>query len=734
MENNRINTKTQSNDDFIQTTAASTEYDKLYDDDVLPEKFTKSEGKFRVLFSDVFSHHIFIDPEPPSDPIIDFLRDDSKRFVERDDISSIFINRYVKKFKVSATANKSQIDIDEYMLDDWTDVREIADPPIHLPYKSTRPGSNRLCLLLGEVGQGKSLLLTKVLNDIKAVKLKSELRPVIIYFNLEEKWLKKDGSFKEIDESFWESLFSELCKMSKKAGAPLKIIKQIEEEQILHRDQYETKIAKICKVLPEHGLYAIIAIDNIDRFHFSEMRYSFFRDYQNAQTASIEDNVGQIVQKFSDHHGLGRISAAIVIACRREIYDHIRSSSDGCDLTESYKNNYTKYQVLGLAAKDVLTPRLELFSYIIKELAQKASEADPLFEGKLYQDAYNVFSRAITTRENNTSNSSEDDEIDGDIFELILNLAHQGARGLVQFLTDFQLDCRYSGEAIERIFEKQPRNLLRLFITNRKKRYQQKKFHFPNLFLNDCIIDSNPKYLKAHTEHRQTYWAKWVILNMIDHSIGHSISFGELHRLLVETQAYQDNLFRLAVGSLATPNAFNCITVGYKGDSIESRELSLTKRGRSIIGKTSATPKIPFCFGFDYLQLMIDDPWMKFPQIVVDKIASGRLNLEYTLRKSESYRNGSWEYLQKKTYSVIAFIKVLEYSWEREMIYLQSVPLQYREHLSPNFNVIKEETLRSYKAILNRYGTVGNNLYNNLVGEFEKGPMDSDLEQFWKRI
>jgi hypothetical protein len=273
-------------------------------------------------------------------------------------------------------------------------------------------------------------------------------------------------------------------------------------------------------------------------------------------------------------------------------------------------------------------------------------------------------------------------------------------------------------------------------MTNRRKRYSHEREHFPNIFLNDCLVDPNPNYPLAHAEHRQTYWLKWIILKLIEKSPGGKIYFGDLHQCLVTNSGYEDHIFRLAIGSLSTPNKFGCISVHYRNHSIESRQLSLTSRGSALVGETTAKEYwgVPFCFCFDYLQLIADDPWLKFPRNYADQIVPEKINLGYTLREASQYRTDSLKYLDKKTSAVLIFLRVLATSWKREYKRLGRLSDEQKAFVSPNFELISQNLLQSYEAILRHYKTDGVALYARLQEEWNNLLSTRELENFWEEI
>ena len=644
---------------FSHATSATNE-PALYKDRVVPSRFTKPEKRFRVLFRDIFGHHVQLDSTKRIGAEIDFLDGDNKRLIEQDEVSAVFRERFVDGFRVSETSNESEEDLLEGQLDDWRDISEVCDPSIAFPYKAQKGyGNNRLSLLIGNAGQGKSLVLTKVLSDrATAPELGGKGKMLAAYLNMESAWIKEgEGVFKEIDDSFWELIFQRLIGQVPRNESTVKLRESLTHMATDKLLSSEYKLRDACRTLPEHGYYAVIVIDNVDRYHFSEVRHSFFEEYQHEQTESIHRNITRIVSKFNDLDALGRVSASVVIVCRRPVYDHLILAADGSDPNDNRLKGYSVFQLLEPGSSQIVSPRLKTLKYIVDREIQLGRL--PSEDTDAVKFALSVLTAATVDRK---ANQVSNDGLRADVCDLLLDLSHQGPRGVIQFLSEFEFDIRKNAEAIDRVFHQQPRNLLRLYISNCRKRYSQSAQHFPNLFLVDCNLDPHPKYPLAYARHRQTYWLKWIVLRLINQAHGGMMRFDDLFTQLHDEAGYEEHLVRLVVGSLSTPNKAGCISVRYKNHSVGSRELELTKRGTALVREqhSKVLMGVPFCFSFDYLQLVSDDPQMSFPKQWADTIVPINISLDYALRERDEYHRRALHYLKMKMPSTLLFLRLLE--------------------------------------------------------------------------
>lgn len=716
---------------FSHATSATNE-PSLYKDRVVPARFTKPEKRFRVLFRDIFGHHIQLDSTKRIGTDVDLLEGDGKRLIEQDEVSAVFRERFVDGFRVSETSNESEEDLEESLLEDWREISEICDPSIAFPYKLQKGyGNNRLSLIIGSAGQGKSLLLTKVLSDRATVtESSSKGKMLAAYLNMESAWIKEgEGVFKEIDDSFWELLFQRLIGQVPPSEATARLretLVSLATDKLLST---EYKLRDACRVLPEHGYYAVIVIDNIDRYHFSEVRHSFFEEYQREQTESIHRNITRIVSKFNDLDALGRISASVVVVCRRPVYDHLILAADGSDPNDNRLKGYSVYQLLEPGSSQIVSPRLSTLKYIVDREIQFGRL--PAEDTDAVQSALSILKAATVERK---VNEIAHDGLRVDVCDLLLDLSHQGPRGVIQFLSEFEFDIRKNAEAIDRVFHTQPRNLLRLYISNCRKRYSQSAQHFPNIFLIDCDLDPNPKYPLAYERHRQTYWLKWIAMRIIDQAHGGIMRFDELHARLHDTAGYEEHLVRLVIGSLATPNKAGCISVRYKNHTIGSRELSLTKRGIALVREqhSKVLMGVPFCFSFDYLQLIADDPQMAFPKQWAESIVPTGISLDYALRERDEYHRRALDYLRKKMPSTLVFLRLLETSWDRETKFISDLDSVLLNAIAPNFVQIREALLGAYKAILASWPGDKDALYAVLSSRSDDLKADKSFQQFWE--
>src|SRR5262249_9279651 len=141
------------------------------------------------------------------------------------------------------------------------------------------------------------------------------------------------------------------------------------------------------------------------------------------------------------------------------------------------------FQLLPVAASAVADSRFKLMAKAIQVIGEKYKDKGVRYRPQLaaLQDALKEF------RDDRRSNVT---------IETIWKLCHHGLRSFLDFLSQIEIDYRSDYKIIDRLYNK-PHNLLRLYITNLRKRYSQAHGHFPNLFLNDALIWPNELYPEA---------------------------------------------------------------------------------------------------------------------------------------------------------------------------------------------------------------------------------------------
>ncbi len=498
-----------------------------YEEKVVPRKFSRSEKQFRHLFSDVFFHHVTpgllgnpVNPKP--------ALEGASRIFQRDDISALFRATYTSDFCISATPNSSIEDITDNIVD-FPDFAELASAPPLRPGQS-KPGSNHLCFVTGSVGQGKSLLLLKLVEVASKRQKQGELRSFPVCVDLEIAWGHTDGEFLNIGADFFAMLYDRIWIALDNCGDIQKSVFQVAQKSLPETADPVAKLQRLARWLPSQGYYLLLVLDNLDRFHFATTRYSFFESYNAIQLKSIEANMLRLVRDFQDENTLGALSATVILVCRHTVFRHIEQCRDASEVQGKSLLEYPVYQVFDASPETILHKRIDLLAHLVEVVrnSAKAGLVEPSGEAiaQKFKHAVDILKRSVDALR----------PLDGDqegpplrTLRYLHDLSHQGMRSFLDFIARLELDSRDDCEVVERLLAKKTTNLLRLYVTNLRKRYRQGVGHFPNLYLNDNKIAQTDGNQAAHTApQKQTYWLKFVILKLIQTAPGGRMTFGLL--------------------------------------------------------------------------------------------------------------------------------------------------------------------------------------------------------------
>jgi hypothetical protein len=666
-----------------------------YIDKVVTDGVTKADRHFRYLFSDVFQHHHT--PQPPHAIVRPAAQASASRLLQRDDLSVVFRDIYLSDFTLAATSSAAPEDLAARELPYAAFLEQITATSIRPG--TTAPVRNHLSFVTGDAGSGKSLLMAKLLDDVmrenRAPK-PARLRRLPLYIDIEATWRPREGKFDDIDPSFYRMIYSRLQDATAARDLPLSEF-MLKHGAALASDDPVSGLNRLCSWLLSQRYSALFIFDHLDRFQFAHTRYSFFEEYRHEQSQSVKENVLALYRRFQDPLQLGALSATVIMVCRSDLFRCLHERYDGGESRPS--NPEPVFLVSGVDAVDALRGRAALLGHAIDSVRDVLTPA----ETTRYDKAKSILDRALVAAQDSTNLNDSPLHILG----YIQTLSTRGAGSLLDFLTRLEFDSHDDGELLARVLETSPRHLLRLYVTDLRKRFREARNHFPNLFLNDASVDAHDDHPYAHRPaHRQTYWLKFLVLKVLQTRPDGSLQFGELRRLLCEICGYEDTLLRLVVGNLSTQNQFRCIDPHDAGGGIEQRRLCLSNRGRLLMGDPTAAQDLyrnPFCFSLEYLQLVTDDPWLRYPAPWSSAIALPNVHLGHLLKTAQRYRADSLQYLRKKIPATLLFLRVLDASWKSESQRIAELPSALQQLIEPRFDEIAVRLLSDAGKMLRAY-------------------------------
>jgi len=352
---------------------------------------------------------------------------------------------------------------------------------------------------------------------------------------------------------------------------------------------------------------------------------------------------------------------SVVIVARRYVYSQCLHTLHA---VMPYQNPGSVFQLASVGENQVVATRMSLFTTALKHV-----ESEPRLHvhREDYKRALERIGILLGLQEKAQSLREGDAETKDsqNVLALIRSLCHHGNRGMVTFLSALRLDYRDSSSLMERFLLNKPHTLALLYMSKLHSRYSQDQKHFPNLFLVDGLIRKESAFVDAHKPHVHTYWLKYLVLAYISVQPEQVASYSELRRLFVTHGTFDETLFNLALGSLATSSEFGCIEPEPDGHELIQGRVHITARGATLVSKWQHRGAL-FCLSFTYLQLMVDDFLMSYPLSLLDKVYLRGLNLAYLFEEDASYAKHNADYLEQKMHCVLALVRVLQVTYKLE--------------------------------------------------------------------
>lgn len=689
----------------------------VYGESVTPDHLPADMAFFFELYQDCFQHHIQSRLQSTGDTLTAIVDESRKRKVQQDELTAYFLKQIYKPKNISYSKNSSAIDQKKHERTFEQMLEDITGNPIDndFPRKTNRVGTNRVNFLIGDVGIGKSLLATKLIAAIDAKNQSTQstyfVLPVYLDFELIQK--NEHDSFKDVDDSFIEEIISTIRHLLEKDERW-----KIQYEEGLPSDPIQRFVRLNARLLRDR-IRIFLIFDNTDRYHFYYTKYSFFETYRKEQAAKVKKNFTKIFSLFSRVEYLGDQGLAVLFVCRRSVLKYWVASGRPEDNHKSLIKDYGVYQITKVDELDAINSRFELADAAI-EVIEANQPKKSLDYAEHLNNIRAALEASLTHRGANSLNR-------------IRELTHHGTRSFIDFLGSLTIDFRTQYELVERLFHEQPHNLLRLYITNLKKRFAQFGDHFPNLFLVDAVVAPVDEFRDVHLGHRHTYWLKYLLLKHIvaRREAGEIATYNELRERFVDACGYEPHLFDLVLGSLNAVNSFRCIeldedSVGL-GDCLRVRP---TPRGIALLAVSEGfEPHVEFCFDFNYLQFVVDDPQLSFPVPWARKVF-GDVDIGYMMSAAPAYRSGLGKYLAVKAEAVLYFLHILKHSARHEL----NTRLCHDGdlvRLLPNFDQIFANLFGTYRVILVNHVLRGEETMTNLAQRHKELSEDASFSKFF---
>lgn len=655
---------------------------------------TTGDEKLIDLFLDCFDHHTQWTDRPPIERFT-LLERNARRYVPRDEILVRFIDEHYQSPQIL----KSPYADAPYKADDFISYdklcMDVSSNPITAdPETSVELGSNTYTYIIGDVGVGKSLFVMSLFRRIAFGNNKIPYQHhdeagyivVPVYINVDDK-AEENGHLRPIDEAWFEKNLIEQITTRLRSSATLESRSELGRFSDPVGTGFVNRMRKLTQHLARRKLRLTLLVDNVDRYHFHYSKYRFSTKHKYLQREAVVKNLKHLISCLTSRNELGWCGLCVVIVCRDYVHEYLRV---GCnDPSEKDREFGRAHKLVLQDDQEVLQARLRLFD--------EALGVIPLaWIGKTKSEYLEALQSLLANRAVGEKLRPE--------IELILRLGNHGYRSLVEFVDRLEFNLADS-EVFDRLLKRQSKNLPSLYLLNLQRRYSQRAGHFPNLFLVDARAAVPDEFSEAHPEHRPTYWLKYFILKVIAKNKSRRIE--QLVRLFSAIGDYDENLVRLAVGSLCSTNDSRCIDVDASGEIMKSEpDLYVTPRGRQLTSPSEAFGEagVEFCFEFNYLQLVVDDLWLSVPKDWISKVAS-EYDYAYLIYTGEHYSEKASSMVTKKAQSVIAFAAILASSLRVEMKRMPGLREYLRKHdLLPDMSRVQSALQETCASLYRRVG------------------------------
>lgn len=623
---------------------------------------------FGQLYADCFTHHNEVRHAPGDEKKFHF-QNDPRRIVRKNNLTVYFQSRFDDAsqdiYKTPSIFESPNSVEDESDLGPPTTFAHFYKCVTSIPFDPNASanatlGENRVTFLIGDVGIGKTFLVSRIAQNLMRNNIDEAGYQMIPVYVCLESFVASHGNTNDSPEfvrlfliHIFDLIKKSVSQFANEKSSPITapaFDKDATSESIA---SLTTTYLRDLAATATEPLRVVIFIDNLDVLHYQNSRYVFFPDEYTKHRRFIEDKLTKLVFAFVDQNLLGDSGLCCLIVARQNVARESRLLNQPALPRRVELNDHLVFQIGSVDPIEVVKSRLHMFENVVNEFGTG---------GKISSQSLSLADQLGVMKLVGGETISPDNFSDG--LRRISDLSHHGVRSLVDFLGRLKLNLLRQGDTVQRLFKHAPWVLERLYISNIHQRYSQSQGHFPNVFLVDSRVSEDRV---TDIYHRHTYWLKYLLLRRIGSASREGISVQNILDEFCGDFGYEDGIVRLCLGSLAMVNESRCLEIiGSAKDECHDNLIRLTSRGRLLVGEDPRY-KFPYCFEFSYLQLVIDDHLLSIPiersrEIAVDS------SLSYALDDGDKYYARMHSDLIKKLPATLVFLRVLKAAWSSECI------------------------------------------------------------------
>jgi hypothetical protein len=663
---------------------------------VIHQPASEDSNLIGQLYADCFTHHHDF-RFAPNDQDAFHIQDDPRRLIRKNNLTTYFQKRFLEGkhpeyVPTPIFESPNHVD-DESELGQPCSFDFFYQAATAIPFDPSNNlnitlGENRVTFLIGGVGIGKTFTLSQLAQRIAEEKRDSSDFQVLPVYVCLESFVSSHGNSNDSPELV-RRLLAHILSVTQTIvdhwNSQAALQARIEQPpRDATSEQFASAIARFAKNLARVAttpVRLVLILDNLDVLHYQNSRYVFFPHEYTKHRRFIEDKIIKIIFAFIDPTLLGDAGLCVCIAARHNVARESRLINQPALPRRIELNDHLVFQLGHIDPIQVVKSRLSLLEGALTAYSRAKEQRSGALD----------FAEQLGLLKTETGRSIAPENL-SDGLRRVSNLAHHGARSLVDFLNKLKINILKQPDVVQRLFGHSPWLLERLYIADLHQRFSQSQGHFPNVFLVDGTV--NEKVI-TNVVHRHTYWLKYLLLRRVGSAKLDGISIQDLLDEFCGDFNYEPDIVRLSLGSLAMVNESRCIEIiGAAQDECEDNIVRLTNRGRVLIGEHRSY-RFPYCFELSYLQMVVDDHLLSLPREIAQKIAVDT-SLNYALTEGERYFARMRHDLSLKLPAALTFARVLEASWTEECIVRPKLAAAAKS-IGPSFQEIYatlEETIK----------------------------------------
>jgi GTPase SAR1 family protein len=542
------------------------------------------------------------------------------------ELAKKFYDKYYNEADITKEAY-GKINIENFMIDVFLDKKN--------------GNKNKISFLLGDVGVGKTAFINYLISKIFP---KTEYKDDLMFIRIDV-----ENQENETTESIASYIIVKFITIIRKnfnwiltEDSTLKgYIDTL--ESIDNIEKRKSNFHQIIEyIYNQHNIKLALLIDNID-IVYHKSKLNFFDTERNKQvTDKIDDLVKFFVKNIDEF--FDSLYANMLFVMRRDTFEYIKSKN----LAPSHVNVYENCD-----------------SYIIKEydwdeiLSKRFAMLYDLLSAQYENEDTKTIKEKIKERIENIASYLEPNETTKNInlIATIQNLTNFGLREMMDYLNNYSYISYFN---TARFLKNEPVGLM-AFILHGYQLYSDNRSLITNVFMNYNTEQFKPI----------TYWLKYFIIKYISKRTSNNIEtvIEDINSIFISEkgEAYTKEHIKMILKTLTDSNQSNIIEVkktyinGSNNKPKDKLTLRTSKKGETIINE--------MVFKFYYLQLMIDDNLLPFPQTLLHKDLyhlDKSKGYSYLLFQGEDYSDTAKNVIKEKGQSVIYFLTLLKTALEYE--------------------------------------------------------------------